>query len=179
MTKSPSRWDIEVDAIVIGYGFVGATAAITAHDAGAKGWIKAAGTLHGLAGLIDVPAAALTATVERFGEFAAVGKDPQWDRAADKMAALTAPPCYAMELTPAFVNTQGGPRRDEHARVIGADGAPIGRLYSAGELGSIYSFLHQGGGNIGECFAFGRIAGRNAASEAPVAGTEQLLIGAE
>jgi predicted oxidoreductase len=28
------------------------------------------------------------------------------------------------------------------ARVIGVDGKPIARLYSAGELGSIYSFLY-------------------------------------
>jgi hypothetical protein len=27
--------------------------------------------------------------------------------------------------------------------------------------------LYQGTGNIGECLAFGRIAGRNAAAEAP------------
>jgi predicted oxidoreductase len=51
--------------------------------------------------------------------------------------------------------------------VIGVDGEPIARLYSAGELGSIYSFLYQGGGNVGECFAFGRIAGRNAAAQEP------------
>ena len=81
------------------------------------------------------------------------------------MAPLATPPFYAMELTPAFVNTQGGPRRNQNAEVIGVDGDPIQRLYSAGELGSIYSFLYQGGGNIGECFAFGRIAGRNAAHE--------------
>lgn len=46
-------------------------------------------------------------------------------------------------------------------------GSPIPRLYSAGELGSIYSYLYQGTGNIGECLAFGRIAGRNAAAEQP------------
>ena len=39
------------------------------------------------------------------------------------------------------------------------DGTPIPRLYSAGELGSIYSYLYQGTGNIGECLAFGRIPG--------------------
>jgi len=60
-----------------------------------------------------------------------------------------------------------------------ADGAPIGRLYSAGELGSIYSFLYQGGGNIGECFAFGRIAGRNAAAEVPLLRTQASLLAAE
>jgi len=41
------------------------------------------------------------------------------------------------------------------------------RLYSAGELGSIHSYLYQGSGNLGECMAFGRISGRNAASEIP------------
>jgi succinate dehydrogenase/fumarate reductase flavoprotein subunit len=72
-----------------------------------------------------------------------------------------------MELTPSFVNTQGGPRRNEHGQVMGTSGAPIPRLYSAGELGSIYSFNYNAGGNVGECFASGRVAGRNAAREAP------------
>ena len=36
MTEAPARWDEEADVVVIGYGFAGATAAITAHDAGAK-----------------------------------------------------------------------------------------------------------------------------------------------
>ena len=47
------------------------------------------------------------------------------------------------------------------------NGTPIPRLYSAGELGSIYSYLYQGTGNIGECLAFGRVSGRNAAAETP------------
>ena len=45
-------------------------------------------------------------------------------------------------------------------------GAPIPRLYSAGELGSIDSYLYQGTGNIGECLVFGRLAARNAVAEA-------------
>lgn len=73
-----------------------------------------------------------------------------------------------MELTPSFINTQGGPRRNKDAQIIGFGDQPIARLYSAGELGSIYSFNYNGGGNVGECFAFGRIAGRNAAHEKPV-----------
>jgi predicted oxidoreductase len=76
-------------------------------------------------------------------------------------------PYYAIELSPSMLNTQGGPRRDEKAQIVRPDGSPIPRLYSAGELGSIYSYLYQGTGNIGECLAFGRIAGRNAAAETP------------
>ena len=131
-----------------------------------KGWIKTADTLESLAALIDIPPEALNAAVARFNHAATIGNDEDWGRPAKTMAPLKTPPFYAMELTPAFVNTQGGPRRNEHAQVMGVDEKPIGRLYSAGELGSIYSFLYQGGGNIAECFAFGRIAGANAAAEA-------------
>jgi succinate dehydrogenase/fumarate reductase flavoprotein subunit len=133
-----------------------------------KGWIKKADTVGSLAVLMNIPAARLEATVARFNISAVDGDDAEWGRAPATMAALDAPPFYAMELTPAFVNTQGGPRRNKDAQIVGVDGAPIGRLYSAGELGSIYPFLYQGGGNIGECFAFGRIAGRNAAKETPL-----------
>ena len=76
-------------------------------------------------------------------------------------------PYYALELVPAMLNTQGGPRRNARSRVVRPDGSPIRRLYSAGELRSIYSYLYQGTGNIGECMAFGRISGRNAAAELP------------
>jgi len=133
-----------------------------------KGWIKKAGTMPALADRIGLPAGTLEATVARFNASVSDGNDTEWGRAPATMAPVMTPPFYAMELTPAFVNTQGGPRRNKEAQIVDVDDAPIGRLYSAGELGSIYAFLYQGGGNIGECFAFGRIAGRNAAKEAPV-----------
>ena len=83
------------------------------------------------------------------------------------LAPIAEPPFYAVELSPSMLNTQGGPRRNEKAQIVRPDGTPIPRLYSAGELGSIYSYLYQGTGNIGECLAFGRIAGRNAVAERP------------
>jgi succinate dehydrogenase/fumarate reductase flavoprotein subunit len=36
MTLALLRWDEEADVIVVGYGFAGATAAMTAHNSGAK-----------------------------------------------------------------------------------------------------------------------------------------------
>ncbi len=72
---------------------------------------------------------------------------------------------YALEMVPSLLNTQGGPRRNEKAQIVRPGGAPIPRLYSAGELGSIYSYLYQGTGNIGECLVFGRLAARNAVAE--------------
>jgi hypothetical protein len=41
-------------------------------------------------------------------------------------------------------------------------------LYSAGEMGSIWGFLYQSGGNLAECLGLGRIVGFNAAAESPV-----------
>ena len=86
---------------------------------------------------------------------------------ADAGSRLPTEPFYAVELSPSMLNTQGGPRRNEKGQIVQPDGTPIPRLYSAGELGSIYSYLYQGTGNIGECLAFGRISGRNAAVETP------------
>jgi predicted oxidoreductase len=83
------------------------------------------------------------------------------------MAPIKNPPYYAMELAPAFVNTLGGPRHNHHAQVLDTNKKPIPRLYSAGELGSIFSYHYQGAGNFGECIAFGRIAGEHAAAEKP------------
>jgi succinate dehydrogenase/fumarate reductase flavoprotein subunit len=132
-----------------------------------KGWIKKAGSIRELASLIGVDPETLDATVTRYNTQAKDGKDADFGRAPTYIAPLKTPPYYAMELTPSFVNTQGGPRRNEHGQVIGTSGKPIPRLYSAGELGSIYSFNYNAGGNVGECFASGRVAGRHAAREKP------------
>ena len=82
------------------------------------------------------------------------------------MAPIAQGPFYAVEMSPSMLNTQGGPRRNEKAQVVRPDGTPIPRLFSSGELGSIYSYLYQGTGNLGECLAFGRVAARNAVAAA-------------
>jgi len=109
---------------------------------------------------------ALEGTVGRWNRYCEAKHDPEFDRAL-MMEPIVEPPFYAVELSPSMLNTQGGPRRNEKGQVVRPDGTPVSRLYSAGELGSIYSYLYQGTGNIGECLAFGRISGRNAAAERP------------
>jgi predicted oxidoreductase len=79
--------------------------------------------------------------------------------------AIAEPPFYAAQLWPVVSNTQGGPRHDEKQRVVDAFGAPIPRLYAAGELGSVFGHLYMSGGNLAECFIGGRMAGREAAAE--------------
>lgn len=131
-----------------------------------RGWIKGADTVEALAGSIGLDPQALQDTVERWNEHASDGQDPDFGREL-MLSPFDAGPYYSVELSPAMINTQGGPRRNENAQVMRPDGSPIPRLYSAGELGSIFSYLYQGTGNIGECLAFGRIAGRNAVAETP------------
>ena len=131
-----------------------------------KGWIKTADTLPFLAARVGLDAAALAATVERWNRHCDEGHDHDFGRRL-MLAPIAEPPFYAVELSPSMLNTQGGPRRNERGQILRPDGTPIPRLYSAGELGSIYSYLYQGTGNIGECLAFGRISGRNAAAETP------------
>ena len=113
-------------------------------------------------------AANLTAAVSKFNADVAAGKgDTVFGRSAATMVALSTPPYYALALWPAGPNTNGGPIRDQFGHICDPDYNPIPRLYGGGECGSVWGFLYQGGGNNGESIAFGRIAGNNAANEAP------------
>jgi hypothetical protein len=66
-----------------------------------------------LAGLTNMPPDALEATVARYNSFVKDGKDADYSRHPDRIAAVQTPPYYAMELAPSFINTQGGPRRNK------------------------------------------------------------------
>ena len=132
----------------------------------AKGWIRQGKTAAELAGKISVPLKNLEETIERYNGHCKAGKDADFGRPKEDLRALEQP-FYAIELWPALINTQGGPRRDKEARVLDPEGQPIPRLYAAGELGSIWGYLYQGACNISEALVFGQIAGRNAAMEKP------------
>ncbi len=132
----------------------------------AKGWIQQADTLSGLASAVGLDSAQLEKTVSAWNSYCEAKDDADFGRTL-MLAPIDRAPFYAIELSPSMLNTQGGPRRNEKAQIVRPDGTPIPRLYSAGELGSIYSYLYQGTGNIGECLAFGRISARNAVAESP------------
>src|SRR5262249_72773 len=132
----------------------------------AKGWIKTAESLEALASVLGLDPAALVVTVDGWNGCCAGRCDTDFGRTL-MMEPNIDEPFYAAQLSPPMLNSQGGPRRNEKGQVVRPDGTPIARLYSAGELGSIYGYLYQGTGNIGECLAFGRVSGRNAAAETP------------
>jgi len=132
-----------------------------------QGWVFQAGTLADLAKKIGVDAPALEGTVRNFNGACREGRDPQVGRLGKSLAPLETPPYYAVELALTLVNTQGGPKHNKDCQVLDFGDRPIPRLYAAGELGSFFGFLYQGGSNYPEAWAFGQIAGRKAAAETP------------
>ena len=144
-------------------------------------WVVRADSLEQLAGLLDLPGDALCETVARFNAHAAAGHDPDFergtsaydhfygDRSRDGAAVTLGPvaraPFYAVEIRMGLLGTNGGPRTDGAARILGHDGAPIAGLYGAGNAiacptGGIYA---GAGGTLGPALTFGYIAGRSAA----------------
>jgi len=131
------------------------------------GMVRRAEGLPELARLIDATESVLRETVTRWNQACARHSDPEFGRPPSSMMPISEPPFYAAQLWPVVSNTQGGPRHDERQRVIDAFGAPIPRLYAAGELGSVFGHLYMSGGNLAECFIGGQIAGREAAAQIP------------
>jgi succinate dehydrogenase/fumarate reductase flavoprotein subunit len=113
---------------------------------------------------IKMPPESLAGSIRAFNLYAERGYDPEFGRKGAVLAPIVTPPFYATEVWSAGPNTQGGPKFDKHGRVLDVYGKAIPRLYKCGELGSIYGQRYTGGGNIAEFLAFGRIAGRHAAS---------------
>lgn len=132
-----------------------------------KGWVFQADALTDLAAKIGADAATLEETIRNFNGACMENRDPQFGRPAKSLAPLETPPYYAVELALTLVNTQGGPKHNKECQVLDFSDKPIPRLYAAGELGSFFGFLYQGGTNYPEAWAFGQIAGRRAAAEKP------------
>ncbi|MBI4190415.1 MAG: FAD-binding protein [Betaproteobacteria bacterium] len=133
-----------------------------------KGWIKAAENIADLAYQINIRPDQLQRTVAHYNLQCVSGYDPEHGRAADTLVPIGRSPYYAIAIWPCLFNTQGGPKRNARAQVLDVWGNPIKRLYSAGELGSLWHRNYPGAGNVSEALAFGRIAGKNAAGEQPV-----------
>jgi succinate dehydrogenase/fumarate reductase flavoprotein subunit len=144
-------------------------------------WVPRADTIVELAELIAVDPASLEATVSRFNTHARAGHDPDFqrgtsaydhfygDRSRSGTAVTLGPieqaPFYAARIEIGLLGTNGGPRTDAAARILGHDGTPIPGLYGAGNAiacptGGIYA---GAGGTLGPALTFGYIAGRTAA----------------
>ena len=153
-----------------------------------KGWLIKADTIEELAEKIRdthdlnkgrMDPAALAETMEKYQTIVDTGVDEEFGRTSarktmgggsvedDGFQAINTPPFYALPLYAGGPNTKGGLQADGERHVVDWFNKPIPRLYSAGEMSSVFKFVYQGGGNISECIVCGRIAGENAAAETP------------
>ena len=126
--------------------------------------------------------AQLAATIDRFNEMAAAGRDLDFGRgesqiektwagsarpgaSSPSMYPLSASgPYYAVILGPGALDTKGGPIIDASARVLTVDNAVIPGLYGAGNcVASPAGQAYWGpGGTIGPAMVFGYIAAKSA-----------------
>lgn len=124
-----------------------------------RGWIHGGDSIEEAAraaGVTDPAAAARS--VGAYNAACATGEDP-WGRPTDSLVPLEQPPYWCVPLWPGGSNTTGGPRRDEHGRVLDVFGAPIPGLFAAGELGQVSGMRYPGDGtNLSEALCFGQIA---------------------
>lgn len=132
------------------------------------GILTKADTPAELAHAIGCDPVTLEATLVRWNAACRAAQDRDFGRPPGSMVPLDTPPYYSGVIWPVVSNTQGGPVHDTRQRVLNAFGEPIGRLYVAGELGSVFGHLYLSGGNLTECFVGGRIAGREAAAAPPL-----------
>jgi 3-oxosteroid 1-dehydrogenase len=145
-----------------------------------KGIIHRADSLAALADSIGVPAAALTATVDRWNGFAATGRDEDFSRgdsAYDRyygdptlknpcIDAIDKGPFYAVRVEIGDLGTKGGLVTDEQGRVQRPDGSAIEGLYATGNAAaSVMGPEYAGpGATIGPSMVFGYLAAKHAAS---------------
>jgi succinate dehydrogenase/fumarate reductase flavoprotein subunit len=132
-----------------------------------KGWIVKGDTLADLAGKLGIEPADLEETVAKYNGYCKKQVDTEFGRPKASLVALEKSPYYCIKLYPSTFNTQGGPRRNGKCQVVDPDNQPIPRLYSAGELGSFWGWMYNGGGNNAEALCTGQIAGRNVVAAKP------------
>ena len=130
-----------------------------------RGWISSGKDAHELAHRLGIrDKVRLNATVNMYREACDRGRDDEFGRSPRTLIEFQGE-LYGLPLWPCLLNTQGGPKRNSRGQILNVWGKPIKRLYSAGELGSVWGFLYQSGGNLGECLGLGRMAGTHAAAE--------------
>lgn len=132
-----------------------------------KGWIIRGETIQELAAKLDVKSDSLEKTIASYHQFCDTGIDTEFSRPKRSLIKIDQPPYVALKIYPIMYNTQGGPRRNASCQIVDPFDNAIPRLYSAGELGSFWGWMYNGGGNNAECLATGRIAGAKAASLKP------------
>lgn len=133
-----------------------------------RDWIQSAPTLYELATKIALPSSTLVKTVEQFNEDGVRGSDRMFGRT--KLRTINKAPFIAVPFNRSFMSTKGGPRTDEHARVLRPDGSIIHGLYCAGVAmaNPIGTKAISAGTTLGPNLTWGYIAGKSIAKHRSV-----------
>ncbi len=149
-------------------------------------WVHEADTLAELAARAGIDPDGLVAEVGRFNGFVAAGEDRDFGRGTlwfegftsggpspqTALAPIAQPPFYALEIHNGVLGTNGGPRTDEHGRVLAARGGVVEGLYAAGNVAACVfgPGYPAGGATLGPALTFGYLAGRHLATRGAAAG---------
>jgi succinate dehydrogenase/fumarate reductase flavoprotein subunit len=142
-------------------------------------WLEVHDTLEGLATKVGIDPVGLAEGVERWNRCVGEGKDRDFGRGASaydrfhgdpsaphpNLGTIERGPFFALPVYVGSVGTKGGPRIDEHGRVLHVRDRPIPGLYGAGNVvaspaGPAY---YGGGTSIGMAMVWGHLAGSHAA----------------
>lgn len=126
-----------------------------------------ANSVEELAKLMEVDAAELQATIDRYNELCASGKDEDFSKPADHMIPVEGETYFALKLRPNVTVTFGGLVTNINAEVLDVNNQAIPGLYAAGEVAFTGLFGDEYpccGMAIGGAVYYGRIAGQLAAA---------------
>jgi fumarate reductase flavoprotein subunit len=127
-----------------------------------------ADTLEELAEKIEVDPATFVATVKRYNELAASGKDSDFGKPSDQLFPINKPPFYGIHRTVRVSAICSGILVDENHQCLDAEGKPIKGLYAVGNLGGgFYGGVDYPlivyGLSLGRCYTFGYLVGKHVA----------------
>jgi hypothetical protein len=127
-----------------------------------------AATLEELARKIKVDPKTFVATVKRYNQIVASGKDTDFGKPADLLHPVNTPPFYGIHRTVRLSTVCSGLLVNENHQCLDADAKPIKGLYAIGNLGGGFYGgvdypLTVFGLSLGRCYTFGYLAGKHVA----------------
>jgi len=127
-----------------------------------------ADSLEELARKLEVDPKNFVATVKRYNEVVASGKDSDFGKPADKLIPVLQAPFYGIHRRVRVSTICSGILVNENHQALDADGKPIKGLYAIGNLGGGFYGgvdypLTVFGLSLGRCYTFGYLTGRHVA----------------
>ena len=131
-----------------------------------KGVVKKFEQINAVADYYKIPARVLKDTLKTFNNYVENRLDEAFGKPILSNASpLTHPPYYCMRVWPKVHHTMGGVLINANAQVLDLSKKPLKGFYAAGEVtGGVHGASRLSACAITDCLVFGRIAGRNAAS---------------